>query len=57
MKERACFTFDKTTIESIYKLINGGKYRNKSHVFESAIKLLAATELNDPEDENFKEEE
>ncbi len=40
MKERASFTFDKETIKLIEKLVNSGKFRNKSHVVEEAIKFL-----------------
>ncbi|MBR9705065.1 hypothetical protein GOV12_06650 [Candidatus Pacearchaeota archaeon] len=40
MKERASFTFDKETIEMLDELINSGKYRNKSHVVEDAVKKL-----------------
>lgn len=40
MKERASFTFDKKTIDAINKLIKSGKYRNKSHLVEEAIKFL-----------------
>ena len=40
MKERASFTFDKETLDSIDRLVNSGKFRNKSHAVEEAIKLL-----------------
>jgi len=39
-KERASFTFDKETIEDIDKILEKGRFRNKSHVVEEAIKLL-----------------
>lgn len=48
MKERASFTFDKKTLAALDKLSKIGKYRNKSHIVEEAIKLL--------EKENAKEE-
>jgi Arc/MetJ-type ribon-helix-helix transcriptional regulator len=40
MKERASFTFDKETVEIIDRLMDIGKYRNKSHVVEDAIRVL-----------------
>ncbi len=40
MKERASFTFDKKTINILDKLSKKGKFRNKSHIVEEAIKLL-----------------
>ena len=44
MKERASFTFDKETIMLINAMIESGKYRNKSHVVETAIKILKQKE-------------
>jgi len=44
MKERASFTFDKETILAIENLVNSGKYRNKSHVVEAAIRELQEKE-------------
>lgn len=40
MKERISATIDKTTIKIINGIMKYGKYRNKSHVIEEAIKLL-----------------
>ncbi len=40
MKERASFTFDKETLEILNKLVNSGKFRNRSHAVEQAIKQL-----------------
>jgi Arc/MetJ-type ribon-helix-helix transcriptional regulator len=40
MKERISATVDSETIKSIEKILKKGVYRNKSHVIESAIKLL-----------------
>jgi len=40
MKERASFTLDKKTISIINSLVKKGKYRNKSHAVEEAIKQL-----------------
>lgn len=40
MKERISATIDKTTIKIIEDILKSGKYRNKSHVIEEAIKLL-----------------
>ena len=50
MKERASFTFDKETIEIIDNLIEDKNYRNKSHVVESALKLLGEKELGGRKD-------
>ncbi len=47
LKERASFTFDKKTLEILEKLIQSDEYRNKSHVIESAIKLLGKDKLED----------
>jgi putative addiction module CopG family antidote len=44
MKERASFTFDKETLKLIDELVNSGRYRNKSHVVEAAIKFLKEKE-------------
>lgn len=40
MKERISATVDKETVDLIKKFLKEGKYRNKSHVIEEAIKLL-----------------
>jgi Arc/MetJ-type ribon-helix-helix transcriptional regulator len=40
MKERISATIDKATIKIIEDILKSGKYRNKSHVIEEAIKLL-----------------
>jgi Arc/MetJ-type ribon-helix-helix transcriptional regulator len=47
MKERASFTFDKKTMAIIDKLLKEGKFRNKSHVVEEAIKLLDEESVKD----------
>jgi len=39
-KERASFTFDKKTLKIVDELVKSGKYRNKSHAVEEAIKRL-----------------
>jgi len=44
MKERISATVDDETIKTISKILKGGKYRNGSHIIESAIKLLAKKE-------------
>ncbi|MBD3253414.1 CopG family transcriptional regulator [Candidatus Pacearchaeota archaeon] len=51
MKERASFTFDKETIKVLNKLINSGKYRNRSHAVEEAVKLLLKKEKEGGENE------
>lgn len=40
MKERASFTLDKKTIKFLDDLVKEGKYRNRSHAVEEAIKIL-----------------
>jgi Arc/MetJ-type ribon-helix-helix transcriptional regulator len=40
MKERASFTFDKETLKRIDDLVSSGKFRNRSHAVEEAIKML-----------------
>lgn len=40
MKKRVSATVDEETIEIIDEILKKGKYRNKSHVIEDAIKLL-----------------
>ena len=44
MKERVSATIDKATSKIIEDIIKEGKYRNKSHVIEEAIKLLREKE-------------
>ena len=41
MKTRISATVEKETIGIIKNLLKKGKYRNKSHVIEEAIKLLS----------------
>ena len=43
MKERISATVDRETINLIKALLKKGKYRNKSHLIEEAIKLLEGT--------------
>jgi Arc/MetJ-type ribon-helix-helix transcriptional regulator len=40
MKERASFTFDKETLKIIDELVSSGKFRNRSHAVEEAVKML-----------------
>lgn len=40
MKERVSATIDKKTADIIKLSLKEGKYRNKSHLIEEAIKLL-----------------
>jgi Arc/MetJ-type ribon-helix-helix transcriptional regulator len=40
MKKRISATVDKETEKIIEEFLKEGKYRNKSHVIEEAIKLL-----------------
>ncbi len=40
MKKRISATIDEATMKIIKLLMNKGRYRNKSHIIEEAIKLL-----------------
>jgi len=40
LKERISATVDKKTLELIENILEGGFYRNKSHLIEESIKLL-----------------
>jgi len=44
MKERISATVDKETAKLIKEILEEGTYRNKSHVIEESIKLLAKKE-------------
>ena len=44
MKERISATVDKEVIKLIESLLKSKKYRNKSHVIETAIHLLKEKE-------------
>ncbi len=46
IKERASFTFDKKTIEILDEFMELDEYRNKSHIVETAIKVLAKEKLD-----------
>ena len=43
MKERVSATIDESTMNIIKILLKKGKYRNKSHIIEEAIKSLNET--------------
>jgi Arc/MetJ-type ribon-helix-helix transcriptional regulator len=47
MKERISATVDEKTIKIIELILKKGKYRNKSHFIETAIKKIAKEEKND----------
>ncbi len=44
MKERISASITKETNKKIDRLLKQGKFRNKSHIIESAIELLEKTE-------------
>jgi len=46
MKKRISATIDEKTEKEIERILRKGNYRNKSHVIEEAIKVLAK-EVND----------
>jgi hypothetical protein len=43
-KKRASFTVDKKTVNIINLLLKDGKFRNRSHLIETAIKLIEQKE-------------
>ncbi len=47
MKKRVSATVDEKTEKDIEKILKDGNYRNKSHIIEEAIKLLAREEKNE----------
>jgi len=49
LKERASFTFDRETIEILDELVRLGRYRNRSHAVEEAIKSLKEKETKSKE--------
>lgn len=55
MKERASFTFDKETIKILELLLEKGKYRNRSHIVETAIKELKEKEEKEEKAKTEKE--
>jgi len=44
MKKRISATVDEKTIIILKEILEQGKYRNKSHVIEEAIKILKENE-------------
>ena len=47
MKKRISATVDEKTIEIIKRILKKGKYRNKSHLIEEAIKLFGEKNANE----------
>jgi Arc/MetJ-type ribon-helix-helix transcriptional regulator len=45
MKKKLSISIEEASIEKIEKLVNTGKFRNKSHVFEFAIKQFEEEEI------------
>jgi Arc/MetJ-type ribon-helix-helix transcriptional regulator len=46
VKDRISATVDEKTIKLVDKILSKGKHRNKSHVIEEAIALLAKENEN-----------
>lgn len=46
-KERVSATIDPETSKAIEKIMKTGKYRNKSHLIEEALKFFAEERLDD----------
>ena len=44
MKQKISITLDEATVLDIFNAISSGKYRNKSHVVEYAVKKLLEVE-------------
>lgn len=44
MKERISATIDKETLKIIDEILKKGKFRNKSHIIEEAIKIMKEQE-------------
>jgi len=44
MKERASFTCEKETLRILDELVKSGKFRNRSHAVEEAVKMLKEKE-------------
>ena len=44
VKERVSATIDRDTAKVIERILENGRYRNKSHIIEDAIKLLEEKE-------------
>ncbi len=44
MKQKISITIDEKTVHDILKTISTGKFRNKSHVVEYAVKKLLEVE-------------
>jgi Arc/MetJ-type ribon-helix-helix transcriptional regulator len=47
MKKRVSATVDEKTEKYIERILKEGSYRNKSHIIEEAIKLLAKEVKNE----------
>jgi Arc/MetJ-type ribon-helix-helix transcriptional regulator len=47
MKERISATVEKDTIKQIDSILKKGRYRNKSHIIEKAIELIAKEDKNE----------
>jgi len=44
MKTKLSITLDEETVQGIFNAISSGKFRNKSHVVEYAVKRLLEVE-------------
>ena len=45
MKERSSYTFNKETVKFLKKLVDSGRFRNRSHAVEYAINVLKQKEV------------
>jgi len=44
MKQRISATVDEETVKLVESILKKGKYRNKSHIIEKAIEMMAEEE-------------
>ena len=44
MKQRISATVDEETVKLVESILKKGKYRNKSHIIEKAIEMMADEE-------------
>ncbi len=55
MKQKISVTIDEETVLDILDSIRTGKFRNKSHVVEFAVKKLLEDEMQDTTNKNNQE--
>ena len=48
MKYKVCISVDEETLLELRKAVRTGKFRNRSHAFEYALKQMLKEEANGP---------